>query len=60
VQLGAAWDRARTELILASALLDAGDGREAAEVLTSALSTLTGLEAPVETGRARELLARTT
>jgi class 3 adenylate cyclase len=58
--LEAAWDCARTELILASALLDADERREAANVLTSALSTLTRLDAPVETARARELMARAT
>jgi len=59
-RLEAAWDRARTELILASALLEADDKPEAANVLTSALSTLTTLEAPAETGRARDLMARAT
>jgi hypothetical protein len=59
-RLEAAWDRARTELILASALLEADDRLEAAEILTSALSTLTALEAPVETKRARDLIARAT
>ena len=59
-RLEAAWDRARTELILATALLEVDEKREAAEVLTSALSTLTFLEAPIETERARHLLARAT
>ncbi len=59
-RLEAAWDRARTELILAAALIEADDRREAADVLTSALSTLTTLEAPRETGRANELMARAT
>ena len=43
-RLEAAWDRARTELVLASALLDAGEKGEAADVLASALATLTTLD----------------
>ena len=59
-RLEAAWDRARTELILASALLDAGETDEAADVLTSALATLATVEAPIEIQRARDLMARGT
>ncbi len=59
-RLEAAWDGARTELILATALLEGDEKREAAEVLTSALSTLTSLEAPVDTEQARDLLAKAT
>jgi hypothetical protein len=59
-RLEAAWDRARTELILAAALLEADERREAADVLHAALSTLTSLQAPVETDFARDLVARAT
>ena len=59
-RLQAAWDRARTELFLASALLDAGEKGEAADVLTSALATLATVEAPNEIERARDLTARAT
>jgi hypothetical protein len=59
-RLEAAWDRARTELILAAALLDAGENGEAADVLASALATLTTVEAPNEIQRATELLALAT
>ena len=57
-RLGAAWDCARTELILAAALLEADDQRGAADVAASALATLTSLQAPRELQRARDLLAR--
>jgi hypothetical protein len=59
-RLEAAWDRARTELILAAALLDAGEKGEASEVLTSALATLTTVEAPNEIQRATDLMAKAT
>ncbi|MGH2417085.1 MAG: ATP-binding protein [Candidatus Limnocylindria bacterium] len=57
-RLEAAWERARTELTLAEALATAGRTNEAAEAASSALATLTALDAPVEIARARELLAR--
>ena len=59
-RLEAAWDRARTELILASGLLDAGDKGEAADVLSAALATLTTVDAPDEIQQARDLMARAT
>jgi hypothetical protein len=57
-QLDAAWDRARTELILAEALAAHGRPGEAAEVAGSALETLSSLLAPLETSRAGELARR--
>ena len=54
--LEAAWDRARTELVLAEALMAAGRKDEAGEVARSALATVSGLDAPIEIARAEELL----
>ena len=53
--LGAAWERARTELMLAEALFAAGRTAEAANAATAALDTLAVLHAPIETDRARIL-----
>jgi hypothetical protein len=58
LRLGAAWDRARTELVLADALIAAGRNEEAAEAAGAALATVSGLEAPVEIELAKDLLAR--
>jgi class 3 adenylate cyclase/tetratricopeptide (TPR) repeat protein len=53
--LEAAWDRARTELDLADALLRLDNRTEAAEVADAALATLERLSAPREIARARDL-----
>ena len=57
-RLGAAWDGARIDLDLAAALLDAGRVAEAAASARSALSTVEGLDAPMEIAAARDLVAR--
>ncbi len=54
-RVDAAWDRARTELMLAEALASAG--RPADAVAAAALATFSTLAAPVETERARILAA---
>ncbi len=54
----AAWDRARTEFVLAEALIEAGRKDEAAEVAAAALATVSGLEAPLEIARAADLVER--
>jgi class 3 adenylate cyclase len=54
----AGWERARTEIVLAEALVTAGRTDEAAEAAGAALATLSGLDAPGEIERARELVAR--
>ena len=59
LSLEAAWDRARTEIVLADALVAAGRKDEAAEAAGTALATLATLPAPVEIERAKDLLART-
>jgi class 3 adenylate cyclase len=53
--LEAAWDRARTELDLAGALLGLDRRAEAADATDAALVTLEGVDAPRELARAREL-----
>lgn len=60
VRLEAAWERARTELILADALLASGLHADAAAMAGSALETVAALSAPLETERARDLLGRAT
>ena len=57
-RLEAAWDRARTELVLADALIGAARKDEATEAAGAALATVSGLEAPVEIERAKDLLIR--
>ena len=54
----AGWERARTEIALAEALMSAGRKDEAAEAAGAALATLSGLDAPIEIEAARELVAR--
>lgn len=54
--LEGAWDRARTDLDLAEALLSLDRKAEAASCAAGALATLDGLEAPGEIARARRLL----
>ena len=54
----AGWERARTEIALAEALISAGRKDEAAEAAGAALATLSGLDAPIEIEGARELVAR--
>ncbi len=58
--VAAAWERARTEILLADALAGAGRMDEAAESAGAALATLSALDAPIETERARDLLSRAT
>ncbi|MBA3739574.1 MAG: AAA family ATPase [Chloroflexi bacterium] len=58
LRLEAAWERARTEIALADALLDAGRKEEAAEAAGAALATLSRLDAPLEVERAKGLLSR--
>ncbi|MEO6295136.1 MAG: adenylate/guanylate cyclase domain-containing protein [Candidatus Limnocylindria bacterium] len=53
--LGAAWERARTELTLAEALVAAGRAADAAKLADAALTTFALLPAPVEIERARSL-----
>jgi class 3 adenylate cyclase len=57
-RLEAAWERARTELLLAQALIGAGSGNEGAAHARAAVATVEQLDAPMETAAARELLAR--
>jgi len=53
--LGAAWERARTELTIAEALVAAGRVAEGANMADPALATFSSLPAPVEIERARSL-----
>lgn len=57
-RLEAAWDRVRTELHLADALLAVERRTEAREVLDAALATLERLKAPREIERAQDLRKR--
>lgn len=57
-RLGAAWERARTDLALAGALLDAGRSEQAHEAARAALSTVERLDAPMEFTAAEGLVAR--
>jgi class 3 adenylate cyclase len=57
-RLDAVWDRARTEVILAEALLDLGRPAEAASVASSAAETMAGLAAPHDLEQARSVVAR--
>jgi class 3 adenylate cyclase len=59
-RLEAAWERARTDLLLAEALIGAGSADEAAAHARGALATVEQLDAPIETTAARDLLARST
>jgi hypothetical protein len=55
---GARWERARTDLDLADALLALGDAAAAAARLDGAVRTFEELRSVRELARARELLAR--
>jgi hypothetical protein len=56
--LEAAWEGARTDLVLANALISIGENHEAAAAARDALATLSHLEAPMEIERARDLVSR--
>jgi hypothetical protein len=57
VELGAAWDRARTELVIARARHSLGEADAAREAAEAALATFTGLGARAEIAEAESLLA---
>jgi class 3 adenylate cyclase len=58
-ELEAAWERARTELLIASARQALGEPDAAREAAQAALATFSGLRATAEIGEAESLLAGT-
>jgi hypothetical protein len=57
-RLEAGWERARTEIALASALIATGRTDGAAEAAGAALATISALDAPIENATASDLLSR--